>query len=374
MTIPVSDALVVADDLGSIDFRRALKERRDKVYDYLDAWPGAEQFQPTDIHDGIFSYIKRRGKALRPLVLLLSCAAMGGDEDQALPAAAAVEVFHTWTLVHDDIIDRDAIRRGSPTVHEHYTRHAQITHGMSQAEAAHYGTAVAILTGDLQQSWCYDLLGALSERGVQPELVLGLIRRMAGGLTPQLMEGEMLDVQFSLMPHEELSEAAIVRMLTRKTGALLEYAAWCGGILGTGDLQDREGHAARLARFASLCGTAFQLQDDLLGLTADEQLLGKPVGSDLREGKRTLIVYRALRSADTAGRATILKALGNPKASTSEINSALDAIRASGAADDIGHLANEYVSQAISELTPLANSPYKSLLYEWANFLLARDY
>jgi len=374
VTLPVSNALDVADNPGQTDFHLALKERRDKVYDYLDAWPGAEQFQPTDIHDGIFSYIKRRGKALRPLVLLLSCAAVGGDEDQALPAAAAVEVFHTWTLVHDDIIDRDATRRGSPTVHEHYTRHARTAHSMSQAEAAHYGTAVAILTGDLQQSWCYDLLGALSERGVQPELVLGLIRRMAGVLTPQLMEGEMLDVQFSLMPHEELSEADIVRMLTRKTGALLEYAAWCGGILGTGDLQDREGHAARLARFANLCGTAFQLQDDLLGLMADEGLLGKPVGSDLREGKRTLIVYRALRKTDTSGRDAILKVLGNPKSTSSEIDSALDAIQASGASEDIGHLANEFVSQAIDELAPLADSPYKTLLHEWANFLLARDH
>lgn len=374
MILPVSDALDVADDPGLTDFRHALEERRDKVYAYLEGWPGAEQFQPTDIHDGIFSYIKRRGKALRPLVLLLSCAAVGGDEDQALPAAAAVEVFHTWTLVHDDIIDRDDTRRGSPTVHEHYTRHAHLAYGISQAEAAHYGTAVAILTGDLQQSWCYDLLGALSERGVQPELVLGLIRRMAGVLTPQLMEGEMLDVQFSLMPHEELSEADIVRMLTRKTGALLEYAAWCGGILGTGDLQDREGHATRLARFASLCGTAFQLQDDLLGLTADEGVFGKPVGSDLREGKRTLIVYQALRKADTSGRDAILKALGNPRATSPEINAALDAIRASGTCDDIGHLANEYVSQAANELTLLADSPYKTLLYEWANFLLARDH
>jgi geranylgeranyl diphosphate synthase type I len=374
VTFPLSNALNVADDPEPTDFLRVLEVRRDKVYAYLEGWPGAEEFQPSDIHDGIFSYIKRRGKALRPLVLLLSCAAVGGDEDQALPAAAAVEVFHTWTLVHDDIIDRDATRRGSPTVHEHYTRHAQQAHGMSRAEAAHYGTAVAILTGDLQQSWCYDLLGALSERGVRSEIVLGLIRRMAGVLTPQLMEGEMLDVQFSLRPHEELSEADIIRMLTRKTGALLEYAAWCGAILGTGDLQDRGGHAARLARFASLCGTAFQLQDDLLGLTADEGVLGKPVGSDLREGKRTLIVYRALRKADMAGRDAILKVLGMPHSTSPEIKSALDAIGSTGASDDIGHLANDYVSQAIRELSSLADSPYKALLYDWANYLLARDH
>ncbi len=373
MTLHVRDEKVV-EDSRLAEFLQALQERSDRVYEYLEAWPGSEAFQPRDIHDGIFSYIKRRGKALRPLVLLLSCAAVGGDEGQALPAAAAVEVFHTWTLVHDDIIDRDATRRGSPTVHAHYTRHAHDSHGASLTEAVHYGNAVAILTGDLQQSWCYDLLCSLSDRGVKPEIVLCLIHRMASVLTPQLMEGEMLDVQFSLVPLEALSEAEILRMLTRKTAALLEYAAWSGTIIGSGDIEDRSGHAARLGRFASLCGTAFQLQDDVLGLTADETLLGKPVGSDLREGKRTLLVYRALRDSNSLGRAAILAALGNPDASTSEVESALSAIHASGTMEGVRQLANDYVSQAANELASLADSPQKTLLKSWANFLLARDH
>src|SRR4051812_49437641 len=112
------------EERQSTDFIAALDERRRLVYDYLDGWPDAAAFRPLDIHDAIYSYIGRRGKALRPLVLLLCCGAVGGDEAQALPAAAAVEVYHTWTLVHDDIIDRDATRRGSPTVHAEYAAHA----------------------------------------------------------------------------------------------------------------------------------------------------------------------------------------------------------------------------------------------------------
>lgn len=374
MTIPLRNPRGATADGEAADFLQALDERRSKVYDYLESWPGAGDFKPRDIHDGIFSYIKARGKALRPLVLLLSCAALGGDEEQALPAAAAVEVFHTWTLVHDDIIDRDATRRGSPTVHAQYTSHAETVHGAGATEAAHYGMAVAILAGDLQQSWCYDLLCSLSERGVKPDVVLCLMRRMAGVLTPQLMEGEMLDVQFSLMPPEALSEAEILRMLTRKTAALLEYAAWSGGILATGDVQDRDGTAARLGRFASLCGTAFQLQDDLLGLTANEDLLGKPVGSDLREGKRTLIVYNALRSSDKAGREAILRVLGNPAADLALMRSALAAIQMSGAPQVIRAMANEYISQAMLELDWVVDSPHRKLLKSWAKFLLSREY
>src|SRR6476659_9362804 len=106
----MSSAMPASEDLRTEQFVTALEERRRLVYDYLDAWPGASAFRPADIHDAIYSYIGRRGKALRPLVLLLSCGAVGGDERQALPAAAAVEVYHTWTLVHDDIIDRDDLR------------------------------------------------------------------------------------------------------------------------------------------------------------------------------------------------------------------------------------------------------------------------
>src|SRR5438105_11222449 len=139
-------------------FRAALEERRQQVYDYLDAWPGAAAFKPPEIHDAIYSYLLRRGKALRPLALLLSCGAVGGDESQALPAAAAIEVFHTWTLVHDDIIDRDDLRRGQPTVHEEYAMQARKVWSLPDQEAVHYGTSVAILAGDLQQSWAYALM------------------------------------------------------------------------------------------------------------------------------------------------------------------------------------------------------------------------
>src|SRR5690242_17837432 len=201
----------------------AVERRRRRGYDFVDSWAGATVFQPEDRHEAIYSYIGRRGKALRPVVLLLSCGAVGGDANQARPAAAAVEVFHTWTLVHDDIIDRDDTRRGSPTVHAQYRAHAANIHHLDAETAGHYGQAVAILAGDLQQSWAYALLGVLSQRGVAPEVVLDTIQRMANWLTPSLLEGEMLDVQYSLTPFEALSEEQVLNMLTKKTGALLEY-------------------------------------------------------------------------------------------------------------------------------------------------------
>lgn len=354
-------------------FRVALHVRRDRVYEYLDAWPGASKFRPQDIHDALFSYLQRRGKALRPLLLLLCCGAMGGDEDQALPAAAAVEVFHTWTLVHDDIIDRDDTRRGHPTVHAMYRNHAIAAHGHTEPDAAHYGNTVAILAGDLQQAWTYGLLADLAKRDVPLPLVLELMEKVANELTPSLMEGEMLDVQYSLMPVEALDEDRILRMLTLKTGTLLEFAGWCGARLGLGLAPDAEHLADKLGRFASLCGTAFQLRDDLLGLTANEERLGKPVGSDIREGKRTLIVYKALHRAAPLERELLLSTLGKSDASPADIDRVLQILFSTGACDAVAGLARGYVERALGLLDSLPANEYSELLRAWALFLLARE-
>ncbi len=369
-----SDILSASAGSQQARFEQALLACRESVYNYLDTWPGAGSFKPQDIHDALFSYVRRRGKALRPLLLLLSCAAVGGDERQAIPAAAAVEIFHTWTLVHDDIIDRDDTRRGLPTVHAMYRDHALRIHGQGAEESAHYGTAVAILAGDLQQSWTYALLSDLALRGVEPALVLQLITRMATHLTPQLLEGEMLDVQFSLMPPDALDEAGILHMLTMKTGSLLEYSAWCGARIGLGDKPDPHGYAEKLGSFAALCGTAFQLHDDLLGLTADEGALGKPVGSDIREGKRTLVMHRALERAGPMERRMLLGTLGKGDADVGEIEAVLRVLRSTGALEEMTQLANSYISQAIATLDELPNTEARRMLRSWADFLLTRQH
>jgi geranylgeranyl diphosphate synthase type I len=359
---------------AAAEFALALAERRQWVNGYLMDWPGADAFRPADIHDGLFSYVRHAGKGLRPCLLLLSCGAVGGDEKQAIPAAAAVEIYHIWTLVHDDIIDRDATRRGHPTVHAEYERRAHAERSLEGAEAAHYGSAVAILSGDLQQSWSYALLTDLASRGVDSDTVLRLVRRMATELTPQLLEGEMLDVQYSHIDAASLTEDEVVAMLSKKTAALIEYAAWAGATIGCAGRNDSDQYAVKLGRFAYLCGTAFQMQDDILGLTADESLLGKPVGSDLREGKRTLVLYRALAGASPAARARLLSVVGRQDASTQDIRDALSIINDTHAIEQISQVANEYVNQALELLGHLPKSPYRTLLEQFAAFVMARRY
>lgn len=355
-------------------FAAALDSRKRLVYDYIESWAGAVDFKPREMRDAIFSYVRHRGKGLRPALLLFCCGAAGGSEEQAVPAAAAVEIFHIWTLVHDDIIDRDDTRRGAATVHAQFARYARETLGLTTMEASHYGTAVGILAGDLQQSWSYALLADIAARGITPAVTLSLIQRMASSLTPQLLEGELLDVQFAIAPPDKLSESDIVNMLGKKSAALLEFAAQAGVTIGLNGRKDSLSLGYKLGRFAFLCGTAFQMHDDMLGLTANEVTLGKPVGSDIREGKRTLVVYRALSMLDAKSRAIVLDALGKSDAAPEQLHEVVALITESGALSEVRQLANSYISQALELVESLPPTEYISLLRSWALFLLSRKY
>jgi geranylgeranyl diphosphate synthase type I len=277
-------------------------------------------------------------------------------------------------LVHDDIIDRDATRRGHPTVHAAFDARGREQFDLSGEEAAHYGASVAILAGDLQQSWSYALLCDLARRGVSPELVVELVSEMANVLTPSLMEGEMLDVQFSLEPSDAVSSDDVLEMLRKKTGALLRYGAWAGAMIGAGGSPAGRAHAETLGRFAELCGVAFQLHDDVLGLVADEETLGKPVGSDLREGKQTYVTRLAMERADDMARREISAAWGNRAATQEQIERAISAVKELGAIEQTRSLAEDLISQAAYILSDLPDTPQRQLLKAWAGFLLAREY
>lgn len=353
-------------------FEQARTAHRDAVYARLFDPRYATHFQPPHIHDAIFSYIRGRGKGLRPMLTLLCAAAVTGDERKAIPAAAAIELFHTWTLVHDDIIDRDTMRRGLPTVHTEFATRAHQEMNYSTEAATHYGTTVAILAGDVQQGWCYQLLAELADEGVSPAVALYLIKNLSQIVETSLVDGEMRDVQYSAMPIEQLSANTILDMLAKKTAVLYQFAARAGAIIGLDDPTAQPDWQAALARFAGDCGLAFQLQDDILGLIGNQQELGKPIGSDLREGKRTLIIYHALQNASTPERALLMQTLGNPAASPAQVANATQYLLDCGAINQVRQLAQRYTEDAATALTILPDSPAKQLLDTWGWYVVGR--
>ena len=363
-----------ADPHSFAELLDAVARRKQLLLDYLQDERFVERFRPHHIREAVYSYIKSGGKSLRPAVTLLACGVMGGDEARALPVAAAIEVYHTWTLVHDDVIDKDLTRRGVPTVHADFARRARDEFSWCGADADHYGTTIALLAGDVQQAWAWSLLfEAHLERGVSAEVVLLLARELASEVTPLLVEGETLDVQYSGRALE-LDEQHVIEMLRKKTGVLYEFAGRAGAAIGLNDANRDIPEVKAMARFCSLCGTAFQIQDDILGVVGDERQLGKPVGSDIREGKSTLMTLKALKLADEKQRALLFATVGNAEAGEGDIEGVVTLLRDLGVIQYARDVSRQYVDQALGQLQHLPENGYKRLLESWAHYMIRRDF
>ncbi len=365
----------MADTLEKQAFLEALAERREWVRDYLERDPRKVLFVPEDIHDGVFSYLRASGKVLRPCVLFFSCGAVGGEERAATPAAVAVELFHTWTIVHDDIMDRDALRRGAPTVHEAFRRRALASEAFDEREAAHYGLSIGIMTGEVQHGWATALLSELYDADADNgEMVIELIRYLETDVLLALVGGQALDIQYAKAPMDSLDEATVIDMFWRKTGALYAFAGAAGAMIGL-NTPDRNHPLVRaVASFTGECGVAFQLQDDILGLTADEATLGKPVCSDLREGKRTLLLVHTYHKASAAERRFLLDVVGKPGATDEQIAEVRDLILAHGGLGHARTLMERRVADAIRNLDAIPDSTYKGYLVDWAEYMIGRSF
>ncbi|GAA3688486.1 family 2 encapsulin nanocompartment cargo protein polyprenyl transferase [Lentzea roselyniae] len=211
------------------------------------------------------------GKALRPVLVLLTAEAVGGDPVAAAPAAAAVELVHNFSLLHDDVMDGDLTRRHRPTAW------------------SVFGASAAILAGDALLTAALDVLAASGH----PSAVAGM--RVLGGAVQELIDGQSADLAFER--RGDVTVAECVAMAEGKTAALLGAACALGGLFGGADA----GVVTSLRAFGRLVGLAFQHVDDLLGIWGDPAVTGKPVHADLRTRKKSLPVVAALNSGSPPG-------------------------------------------------------------------------
>ncbi len=212
------------------------------------------------------------GKRLRPVLTLLACEAAGGDWDSALPAAAAVELLHNFSLIHDDIEDGDATRRGRATL---WTI---------------WGRAQAINAGDALFTFAHLALGGMVNRNVPPPRRLAVRERFDQACLA-LTQGQHLDLSFESRP--AVTEAEYLHMINGKTAALVACACAIGAIVAGSEV------AAYYENFGRELGFAFQIQDDLLGIWGDPAVTGKPAGSDIVHRKKSLPVAYGLARSQT---------------------------------------------------------------------------
>jgi geranylgeranyl diphosphate synthase type I len=309
-----------------------------------------EDRKPKVLYEAARHIFSAGGKRLRPYLVLKSCELVGGDPGLALPFAAGLEILHNFTLIHDDIMDNDPVRRGAPTIH------------------SKWGVPVAIASGDLLFAKVYQAMYASYFDGSLPgDRVLDSMKAVTEA-TIGICEGQVLDVSFP--DTRDVSMEDYIFMVGAKTSALFKACAEIGAIVGGANKEDVE----RLGSFAWDAGIAFQIVDDILGVTADEEKLGKPVGSDLREGKKTLIIVHALENASPVEKEAILKVLGDGNADPRDIEAANEALVSTGAIDYAKMRAAEYVRSSKESLEAFPEIQSRRDLLELIDYFTSRDY
>jgi len=334
-----------------------------------------DRILPAYLRDAVIDYPSRGGKRLRPAITLWSCGLLGGKPASAKFAAAAVEIYHNWTLVHDDIIDNDKMRRGRPSAHFMIQKIAMRKFKMKPEDALAYGKNFAILAGDIQQGWAADMLLKSVRAGVSPELTIHLSRQLHELVNRQLISGEALDIEMPLHKFENLTPSKIETMLEMKTGVLLRYCAETGAIIGLGSAKfANDSRIRKLGEFASIAGKAFQLKDDWLGIFGNEKKFGKPIGSDLTDRKPTLLIYLTWKYSDRNGRKRLSNLLGRPSYSAKELELVRKMVRESGAEAEVLQKAGNLANSAKRILLDFPDNKYRRLLLELADFLTGREY
>ncbi len=285
------------------------------------------------------------GKRLRPRLVLLSALAHGYDGPHHTNVAAIIEFIHTATLLHDDVVDSSTMRRGQDTAN------------------AVWGNEAAVLVGDFLYSRAFEMMVEVGQMRVM-EILASATNTIAAGEVMQLLN----------VGEAEVSEERYMEVITSKTAKLFEAATQLGAVLA-GTSAEVE---TAMANYGAHLGIAFQLIDDVLDYTADSEALGKNAGDDLAEGKPTLPVIYALRTADNATRdnvKTVLAASAQGETvDPSRLAAIIAMVKASGAIEQTVAVAKDHVQHAVDALAVLPESEYKSGLIAIVQSSLRRKF
>lgn len=305
------------------------------------------QREPAGLYEPVNYIMQLGGKRIRPVLSLLAYRIFRTDVETALPLAYAVELFHNFSLVHDDIMDEAPLRRGKPSVH---TR---------------WDINTGILSGDAMLILTYDYFLQFGSESFFPDLL-----RVFNRTSLEVCEGQQMDMDFE--KRMEVKEEEYLKMIELKTAALLGGALELGGMAAGAGPQD----LAHLAAFGRNIGIAFQLQDDILDTFGDPQKFGKKVGGDIVQNKKTFLVIKALERADAAQRRRLEQLMSGPSADEAakiravmEIFEALDVKKMAIATKET------FQDKALANLEAIGGEAEpKAQLRDLAEALLVRDY
>ncbi len=329
----------------SKDFLSLLEEHRKIILKNVLEHIG---YKDNKLYEAATHLIKAGGKMIRPALVVLACKAVGGNEDLALFACVGAETGHVASLIHDDIIDEDIIRRNVLTTH------------------VKYGIPIAILAGDLLIIKSFQMIERLvNEKNFPPELAIKLLKITCEG-TLDITEGEYLDIEFLNKDDVKLDE--YLRMIELKTARAFEIAMKGGAILGFAKDEEIE----MLGNYGKYLGIAFQIEDDLISSLGEEKVTGKSV-SDILKKRKTFMVCYVNTFGKPEYKERLKEILNKKEIDEKDILEIKKIFKETGAIEASKKFINYYTNKAVESIKNLKDSNAKTFLIELAYYLANRN-
>jgi len=326
-----------------MDLKQELKKRRYFFNDQLEKF--LIEGSPENLYNAVRYLPNAGGKRLRPCIAMISCEAVNGDIKNIISLSIALELIHNFTLVHDDIMDNSKMRRNLPSTH------------------VKYGEPTAIMAGDLLFTKAFESMhNTPCDCSIFKNVEFGLI-----DCVREICEGQQMDLDFE--SRKIVSENEYLEMIRKKTAVFFQYSAEAGGIIGGGTKEEINA----LNEYGLNLGIGFQIWDDYLDISSNLNTLGKDIGNDIRNGKKTLIAVHCLNNAEGKDKQTIENIFGNPKANNKEIKEIYRIFDKIGSIEYAKNRAMNHCQKAIKALEIFNDSNAKNILLELANYSISRE-
>ena len=304
--------------------------------------------KPKNVYGMIFPFIKLGGKRIRPMLTILCCKVLGGDESHAIRPAALIEIFHNFTLIHDDIEDDSQTRRGEPTMH--------ITHGIP----------IAINSGDALYTLLWEELLSLK---MEPDRKLLPMLKLYASAFNKVVEGQGIELSWYRENNFDVSEQEYYDMIAGKTAALIGLSCQVGAYLAGVNEKEQK----LFCSFGEKLGIAFQIYDDVLNVVGDFDKYQKEIGGDISEGKRSLMVVHCLKFANEQEKKNLKQILSSHTKDQEEIREAIQLLKKYGSVDYAIQKARLLIGEAKHLLRQVKDSEQKTMLLELCDYVISRD-
>ncbi|KYK28589.1 geranylgeranyl pyrophosphate synthase [Thermoplasmatales archaeon SG8-52-1] len=325
-----------------MDIENELKKRADFFNTQLEKFLNGGH--PESLYKAARHLPLAGGKRLRPCFSLISCEAVNGDIVKVVPLAIALELIHNFTLIHDDIMDKSKLRRNLPTVH------------------VKFGQPSAINAGDLLFIKAFESMHNISiDCPVFKNIEFGFI-----DFIKEICEGQQMDMDFE--NRKIVNEDEYIEMIRKKTAVFFQYAAEAGGIIGGGNKEETNA----LNEYGLNAGLGFQIWDDYLDISSDETILGKDIGNDIRNGKKTLIAVHCMNNTKGSDKELFDSIFGNKNATEDEVGKVYDLFKKLNSINYAKETALGYINKAKNSLEKISDSDAKQLLLDLADYSIKR--